>query len=318
MCIPDTINELSMAEAFRFYRGDLNLHVFPVDGPWSKKPDPGKRPSVKARWDYDPHDCDMGRFFSTSNCHNIGLAPKNSIAAIDLDSKPDKGESVRRFLAEHPDCARGPYHETNGGAHLLFICRNMPKMVKSDGGPLLEPLKAKVCEGVDAELFHSDHSNLVLPPSIHIQGSVYRWKTFGEIPEVSWQWLQDTFGFAVPINGHRERPHKKAAPWHLQFKGDLRSLDLVAMLQTLGYPAELNDGDDNKYAILCPWHEDHSTQDKTGTSSVIWQNPDTWPQFKCLHAHCADKGLKELLEWTESRQEGIVDRFCKRSRVFQA
>ncbi len=38
-------------------------------------------------------------------------------------------------------------------------------MAKSNRNPLLEPLEAKVCDGVDAELFHSDHSNVVLPPS---------------------------------------------------------------------------------------------------------------------------------------------------------
>ena len=319
MCIPDTINELSMAEAFRFYRDELKLHVYPVDGTWSKRSAPGKKPTVGAWWDYDPNDCDPERFFNGSKCHNIGFAPKNHVIAIDLDSKPDKGESVRRFLGEHPDRIRGPYHETNGGAHILFICPDIPQMSKLDGKPLLEPLKARVCEGVDAELFHSDHSNVVLPPSLHIQGCVYRWKTFGEIPVVSWQWLQDTFGFTAPVNerkGHSKK--KKKIPWHVKFKGDLSTLNVTAMLQTLGRAPELVDGEDNKYAILCPWDGDHSVHGKgDGSSTVVWQNPDTWPGFKCLHAHCNEKGTQQLLEWAESKEPGIVDRFCKRSRIYE-
>jgi hypothetical protein len=320
MLIPDTIGSLDMRGAFLFYRDALKLHVYPVDGPWSKKPDPGKKPSVCGWWNYDPHDCDVRRFFDNNGrCHNIGFAPKNRVVAVDLDDKPHKGEGVRRFLAEHPDCARGPYHETNGGAHLVFLCPDLPPLVEPDGKPCRKPLPARPRDGVEAALYHSDHTNVVLPPSVHIQGTVYRWKAFGEIPEVSWQWLLDTFGFTVPENEHKDRSKKKKkeTPWQLKFKGDLRSLDLCALLETLGFPAELIDADDNKYSLLCPWHEEHGTPGKTGSSTVVWQRPDTWPQFKCLHAHCSERTLQHLLEWTEAKEPGVVDRFCKRARVYE-
>ena len=56
-----------MAEAFRFYRDELKLHVYPVDGPWSKSSIPGKKPTVGAWWDYDPNECDVEGFFNGSN-----------------------------------------------------------------------------------------------------------------------------------------------------------------------------------------------------------------------------------------------------------
>ena len=97
--IPPTLNNLSMAEAFRFYRDELNWHVYPVDGPWSDKPDPGKKPSVRAWWKYDSRKCDLAQYFRLRRCHDIGFAPSGKIIMIDLDSKKDKGESVYRFLA---------------------------------------------------------------------------------------------------------------------------------------------------------------------------------------------------------------------------
>ena len=74
--IPQTLNNLSAAEAFRFYRDELNWQVYPVDGPWSDKPDPGKKPSVQEWWEYDSQDCDLSRItFSPRRCHNIGIRP---------------------------------------------------------------------------------------------------------------------------------------------------------------------------------------------------------------------------------------------------
>ena len=317
--IPVTLNKLSMAEAFLFYRDELKLHVYPVYGPWSKEDCPGKKSAVTKWWDYDPYNCNLAKFFGDNGkCHNIGCAPKNHLIVVDLDSKEDKGESVRKFLTDNPDCAKGPWHETNGGAHLVFICPDLPKFWRPDGKkPLYGPLKAEVGPGVNGELFYSDHTNVVFPPSIHVQGSVYRWVTFGEVPEVSWKWLQDVFKFS--FGGRTEEPkekHEKDPFWYLNFRGNLKTLDILAMLEALGHPTELIDAEENKYSILCPWHEEHSENGKTGSSTVVWQRPDRWPKFKCLHAHCTERGLETLLTWAEGKQAGIVDRFCEKSRVY--
>ena len=91
---------------------------------------------------------------------------------------------------------------------------------------------------------------MVLPPSVHaLDGFLYRWENFGEIAEVSWQWLQENFGFIDP-----QQPGKEV-PWHLKFEGDLHSLDLRRLLESIGYRGSPIGG---KAAILCPWRDEHS------------------------------------------------------------
>jgi hypothetical protein len=51
--ISPAVNDLSMADAFRYYRDELKWHVYPVDGPLAKK-GPGKKPSVSQWWNYNP------------------------------------------------------------------------------------------------------------------------------------------------------------------------------------------------------------------------------------------------------------------------
>ena len=152
----------------------------------------------------------------------------------------------------------------------------------------------------------------IIPTSSFLRRSMFRDPSTGgrHSGKSRWfpGWLKGTFGFAVPVNGPGGSPHKKGAPWHLQSKAT--SAPSTWWLQTLGYPPELNNGDDNKYAILCPWHADHSAQGANRTSTIIWQNPDTWPQFKCLHAHCAGKGLKELLEWRRAARKASSTAFA--------
>ena len=187
-------------------------------------------------------------------------------------------------------------------------------------------LLSQINEKVTAELFYHPHQNLVLPCSLHpIRDSendpyfVYAWTRTGEIPEVTWQWLQDTFGFKAPEFAPKERSKKKVA-WHLQFRGDLASLDLVKLLDELNLAPAVANADEGKYAILCPWHAEHTDADAvaTGTATVIWQPSDgeRWPGFDCKHAHCTKRRLKDVLEWAETQATGSVDRHCARQRVW--
>ena len=110
-----------------------------------------------------------------------------------------------------------PLHRTRGGVHLVFRCLDLPQWKHSNGRPYYERLESQVSRVVSAELFHCDHLNVVLPPSVHVlDGFVYRWETFGEFREVSWRWLQENFGFESP------QQSKKELPWHLEFEGNLR------------------------------------------------------------------------------------------------
>jgi Bifunctional DNA primase/polymerase, N-terminal len=263
--IDEILNSLSIRDAFLYYRDKLGWNVHPCDPPGSKGPCPGKKPSVQRWWDYDPHDCNLDYFFgSNGHSHNIGLSPRSGLVAVDLDSKADHGKSVRSFVEGHPELLKTPRHVTNGGLHLMFSCRDLPSFSKPDGRPLYEPIKAQLSEAVQAELFHSTHSNLILPPSIHPHGTKYLWESYGIIEEITWEWLHKMFGFRPPEQKQRGRPHKEL-PWHLQFRGDLRSLDIVAMLDALGHPPTFINAEEEKFAILCPWIRSTPTTKKVQT-----------------------------------------------------
>jgi hypothetical protein len=184
--VSETVNGLSMADAFRYYRDELKWHVYPADGPESKKEGAGKKPSVTKPWEYDPQDCDGTKWFNGSGCHNIGFAPRDRVVVVDLDSKPDQGKSVEAFLAERQELMGTPWHRTRGGVHLVYRCRDLPEWKHPNGLSYHDTLKSQISTAVSAELFHSDHSNVVLPPSVHaVDGFVYRWENFGEIADVA-------------------------------------------------------------------------------------------------------------------------------------
>ena len=218
-----------MAEAFRFYRDELKLHVYPVDGPWSKKADPGKKPAVASWWNYDPAECDVAEFFKPQRCHNIGVCPTGKLYIVDLDSKTDQGESVYEFIASKPALAKIPRHRTRGGCHLVFFCEDVPPIRRPRSNkPYDKALFSPVSDKVGAEFYHNDHQNVVFPPSTHVVGLFkYEWEVMGEIPTVSWKWVVETFGFKLP--GEREEKPKKEdeIPFHENFKGDFKFLDLV-------------------------------------------------------------------------------------------
>jgi DNA polymerase I-like protein with 3'-5' exonuclease and polymerase domains len=324
--IPDNIGGLSMAETFVLYRDVVGLRVYPVYPPWANVRDAGKQPALRKWWDFNPHNCNVEKYFKTKHPYNIGACPQPPIYFIDLDSKQDKGASVRAYIASKPELDKVPRHASRGGEHLIFICEDLPVFLDEHGNRYMAPLRSQLTDKVSAELFHSPHSNLVLPSSLHpLRDSaddpyfVYAWTQVGEISHFSWQWLQDTFGFKAPEHKPKDQP-KKRRSWRFEFRGDLSSLDLVRLLEELGHQPIIANADEQKYSILCPWHTEHTDDDGTvtGTSTVIWQDAagERWPGFDCKHGHCAKRRLKELLGWAESKSPGIVDRYCARERVW--
>jgi DNA polymerase I-like protein with 3'-5' exonuclease and polymerase domains len=318
---PEDLNNLLMVDAYCFYR-DLGWHDLPVYPPWAKVKDPGKQPAFEKWWDVNPHDCNLDKYFNNERPYNIGLAPTNGVVVVDLDSKPDKGVNVQALLNERPDLAAAPRHATRNGAHLVYSCSDLPPFTHPNGWPYHKALMVEITPQVTAELFHSNHTNVVLPPSRHKDDDfIYRWIVFGEIPVVTWKWLQDTFGFRDPREESQARSRKGARDeWHLQFRGDLASLDLVKVFEELGSPPLPANADEGKYSVPCPWNTEHSEKDTAAgsTSTVIWQPGDDnhWPGFDCKHSHCAKRRLKDVLELAEAKTPGIVDRHCARLRVY--
>jgi hypothetical protein len=326
LILPEHLRELHMrpmADAFKIYRDELRMHVYPCYGPKARVKDPGKHPQVSAWWDFDPRTCDLAKFFGAENgkCCNIGTCALSELKFLDLDSKADKGESVHTHVESHPILSKLPRHRTRGGEHLLFFCPDMPKWAKPNGRPHHDRLTAQVSDTSRAELFHCDRNNIILPPSIHEEDSyVYTWTVLGEVPTLYWKEIRSLYSWSEP--GQTQRPSgrpRKEPPWYHAYRGQLSSLDLVRLMKELKIPVELVDEEDCKFKIQCPWEKEHSETQSGGsdTSVVIWQpGMPHWPSFKCLHTHGPILGLEQVLAWAAEQSPGIVDKHCAQQRVW--
>ncbi len=67
---------------------------------------------------------------------------------------------------------------------------------------------------------------------------------------------------------------------------------LVALRNRGHYQAPLGEG---KHAITCPWVKEHTGEADGGTA--YFEPDDLWPigGFKCLHGHCAERHVRDLL-----------------------
>jgi hypothetical protein len=97
------------------------------------------------------------------------------------------------------------------------------------------------------------------------------------------------------------------------FTGDLRELDMVALLDAAGLnPAPRGNG---KHAVRCPWESAHTTGEGTTTTVVFESNEERGFRhgFNCQHAHCADRTVRDLLAFVQQASPGLVDQHCRKA-----
>ena len=317
--IPADINSWDRLRTAEFYHRDLGWAIHALCPPnRGQDHERGKKPIAKGWRAHTAAEVtpDYLREHFANGCNfNLGVVVRGPFVHVDLDSKPDAGESVRTWLAAQPQLAAIPRERTGGGAHLVFVCRDLPEPVAK----AKKAITKQVNEAVTAE-FYTDGMNLVLSPSVHKSGARYLWDVTGEIPEVSWAQIRQWFGFEEPAGAKRGRPPKEK-PWWARFKGALHTLDAVALCREAGLLGDCIDPDTGKWSLRCPWESEHSGA-KGGnggdTDTVIFQgeSADSPPGFKCLHAHCAERSLKDVLESLDDLKPGIVDRHCGEMRVW--
>ncbi|MBU6183437.1 MAG: bifunctional DNA primase/polymerase, partial [Verrucomicrobia bacterium] len=315
--IPDSINSLSKLDAARFYHANLKFAVHALLPPdRGDEGCRGKKPVHKGWRDHTAAEVTseyLDRHFGPGSKFNLGAVVRPPYVHIDLDSKPDAGASVREWLSNQPHLASVPRERTGGGAHLLFICRDLPKHVASaKKAPV-----SQVTPAVQAELYTTG-MNIALSPSVHKSGHRYEWEVTGPIPEVGWNQLRSWFAFEQTAEPQRGRPQKEK-PWWSKWDEDLRTLDLAGVMDELGHLGEIIDADSNKWSVRCPWESDHTggTNKGPGSDTAIFSHSGMMPAFKCLHAHCSGRGLRDLLEWADKKKPGIVASRCTSLRVWQ-
>jgi DNA polymerase-1 len=314
--IPPHINTLDRLAAVQFYAGTLGWAIHPLLAPdRGDHHERGKKPLLKGWRGHTASEITpdfLTKYFGNGSNHNIGCVVRPPFIHVDLDSKPDAGASVMAWLATQAELSTVPRERTGGGAHLAFICRDIPEEV-------MKAKKAPTCQindAVSAELY-LDGLNLVLSPSIHKSGHPYSWEVTGDIPEVSWHQLCRWFGFAAPEAKKRGRPGKEK-PWWAKWEQDLRTLDLAGVMEEIGSLGECLDPDHNKWSVRCPWEANHTggVADAPGSDTIIFNQPETMPGFKCLHSHCEAKGIKDVIEWAEEQKPGIINSRCANLRAW--
>lgn len=314
--IPADINKLSRYQAAQYYVEKLGWAIQPLYGPnQGRGREQGKKAAHKGWKHHRLEDSTpefIARYFGGKKEYNLGCTIGGDYVHVDLDSKESNGAAVMEWLADVPGLSAVPRERTNGGVHLVFRCRDLPaSMLMAQAAPV-----SKISETVVAELFVPGLT-IVLSPSVHPSGHRYRWEVTGEIPLVTWADLQGWFGFTTGETGDKRK--KKDRTWTLDWKEDLRSLNLVAALEDLELVGECLDPDNHKWAVLCPWREHHSgTPDLTPTGgTVVFNPPDRLPAFKCLHAHCAGRSIRDLLVWIEQQRPGLISDQCSRLRKWE-
>ena len=114
------------------------------------------------------------------------------------------------------------------------------------------------------------------------------------------------------------RPRKEP-PWWTAYKGDIRKLDLTSLLRNKTSVGEMLDADTGKQAVKCPWAHEHGdggkAWDERSSDTVVFTEGE-WPAFKCLHAHCAERSLKDVCAHFEKLDPGCIDKHCAEMRVW--
>ena len=314
--IPHHINTLDRLAAAQFYVHTLGWAIHPLYAPdRGESQERGKKPVLKGWRNHTASEITpdfLSKYFGGGSTHNIGCVVRAPFVHVDLDSKPDAGDSVMAWLKSQPQLATIPRERTGGGAHLAFICRDIPEAV-------MKSKKAPTCQindKVSAELY-LDGLNLVLSPSVHKSGHAYSWEVTGDIPEVTWQQLSTWFGFASPEIKPQGRPSKEK-PWWSRWNEDLRTLDVAGVMEEIGRLGECLDPEQHKWSIRCPWDHEHSTTvtGPPGSDTIIFNPPESMPGFRCLHAHCEGRSIRDLVEWAEREKPGIIAARCSNIRVW--
>ncbi|MEE4210806.1 MAG: DNA polymerase [Parvularcula sp.] len=325
MHIPDEAFQNHLQAAVH-YRDACGWIVHPLHGPnEGTEKERGKKPKLRGWKKLEFFDCDdafLRKHFEGDSPANVGVVVQPPHIVIDLDSKKDGGESVRSWLAKHPSLAKWPRERTAGGCHLHLRCEDVPPEAMDSAGRN-QKLSATVADGVTAEVFLG--GNVVVAPSVHKTGHHYEWEVTGDVPSVPWAELTAIFFSNQPLEDRkpkaRGRP-KREPPYWARYGGDLKTLDLIALAKHLRIYGQPISGEEGKHSIRCPWRDQHSdcaTHWTPGDSSaVIWKGkPGHFPNFFCSHTSHGEKTLADLLAWAETRERGVVDRFCRQQRVWE-
>jgi len=166
--------------------GEWVFYLIRLSGRGAKTPAPGKRPLDKG-WQKLPAErkasaVDIECIATELENHleeggNIGFAVPKEVIVLDFDANDDL---ERALDALHLLNIHAPVQKSSRGGHVVF------KLDPSDAKKIKSTTKARV-DGITVDIRKSG-SQIVVEPSIHVNGEQYTWQT--ELPD-SWEELPD-------------------------------------------------------------------------------------------------------------------------------
>ncbi len=102
-----------------------------------------------------------------------------------------------------------------------------------------------------------------------------------------------------------------APKWNRPKKGgiNLRRVDVVGLFTALGLYVKPDKED--RHIVKCPWADQHT--DKAADEAAIWvATKDRAAGFKCLHGHCADRTMRDVLA---EASPAVVSRFVEGAEI---
>jgi DNA polymerase-1 len=315
--LPDGFESGSRIEQIT-YLLDLAAVLHPCYGPKSKCVSPGKQPRWPEAGRLSASRLERLEHFKSHPNDNVGLVPLGDQAALDpdLDKKLKATGNLqpledwrllyaRLFEYLHVFSWRGFHH------HLL--CTDIPVGQGKISVPNYLP-------GLSLDIFIGPKCNIIIPPSVHPSGHIYRWGGTQE-PQLSYQQLLERL--RVDGNGAKSQqpPRHDDGAWKSAFKGDLRTLAADELCKALGlYGRAREDKERPAFTLRCPWGHLHSEQEReerwTGadTGTMVFWGEGRILVFDCKHDNtCSNHKTKEFLLWCEEQEPGIVDRHCRRT-----
>jgi hypothetical protein len=278
--------------------------------------DPGKSP----KWTVERRlkaSAEERRKAFQGNHDNVGLVPLAPNVLLDVDDDTSDGRGMKVFEARHPNLYGDTLrHRTGNGARFCLYCPDVPP---GQGKIVIQNYLGLV--GLRVEIFVGAGENIIIPPSVHPNGTVYTFEGVRALT-VRWAGMLLAFNYRPESDGERRKGGAAYADpdWKRAFRGNLLTLDIVALADHFGVLGEERHETQEGYKCYtcrCPWREEHNHNkteewNERDTSSVILFKAGSLPRFDCKHSHGDQYKLPQFLGWCEEQEAGIVDQFCTR------
>jgi hypothetical protein len=312
---PAGFNDWSRSDKVDYFL-EIGRLIHPCQPPDAKGcVDPGKSP----KWTVERRlkaSAEERRAAFRGNHDNVGLVPLAPDVIIDVDNISPNGRGMKVFEARHPNLYGDTLrHSTGDGGHFCLYCPDVPP----GQGKIVIP---NYLGCVRVEIFVGAGENIIIPPSVHPNGIVYTFQGIRAL-EVKWRLILRAFNYD-PDSDSQDRRAGGAAytdpDWKQAFRGNLLTLDIVALADHLGLLGEERHDTQEGYKCYtcrCPWRDEHNHNkteewNERDTSSVIMAKAGSLPRFDCKHSHGDQYKLPQFLGWCEEQEAGIVDQFCAR------